>query len=119
MERNTRCKDYANEYEVVRRDVTENGSVPEWFGKGVITAAIDIVNDGYGMKCAQDGIRGQLHDKSSFQTMKRDDFRRPHNGQSQSNEAVPEWFGSNTRKVGREMLCQVYFGHHGVALPNA
>jgi len=105
MERNTRCKDYTNEYEVVRRDVTENGSVPEWFGKGsVITAAIDIVDDGYGMKSAQDGIRGQLHDKSSFQTMNRNDFRRPYNGQSQSNEAVPEWFGSNTRSTDNKAV---------------
>lgn len=108
MQRNTRAAGMKYDY---RRDVTENGGVPEWFGKSTSTAVNNIVDgramDGRGMKSARDEVSGellQLNDESSFQMRNGNDFPRPYDGPSADDaavaaEVVPEWFGSNTRAV--------------------
>jgi hypothetical protein len=122
MERNTAAFQVNHEF---RRDVTQNGVVPEWFGKNsrqingdvvseedrkILKSAREIVYELNDVKpkrqlqgtAAADALSnpyGEGTKRHSFQTSSRDDFRRPYDGHDR--DIVPEWFGSNTRNLDK------------------
>ena len=142
MQRNSQ----ANKGEVsYRRDVTENGSVPEWFGQGAALSGGEKT-----LKSAQDvlgALNGSSHTapprnqlqgsttkastnpygegtkRHSFQMTSRDEFRRPYDESNNKDAAVPEWFGSNERILnkppvnGAEILPSSRKNNHNNVMP--
>ncbi|KAL3789692.1 hypothetical protein ACHAWO_001040 [Cyclotella atomus] len=124
VERLERTNASVNQKLEYRRDVTENGGVPEWFGKGgqqqqeqlsdgfanQLWSAHDVVNQLNGaspspkqLKGTTDALSnpyGEGNKRHSFQTTSRDDFRRPYDGQDRA-ALTPDWFGSNSRIVNK------------------